>query len=494
MTMWAQRLGPLGTAIRAAAGIGLILLVMAVARWGLGVNATTVGFAFLIVVLGIATAWGLREAIAASVVAMLCFNFFFLPPVGRFTIADPQNWVALCAFLATALVASHLSNRAKMQAVEAREHQQETERLYSFSRSILLTDNTQPVGQQAARYIAQTFECPAVALYDAAEGEIYGGGAADLPGIDEQLKRVAMDGVRSADTTRLLMVLPITLGGRPIGSVALLGLCCSDGAMEALVNLVAIALERARSAEIASKAEAARQSEEFKSTLLDAIAHEFKTPLTSIKAASTSILSEPERVAPHIREFTEIIDEETDRLTLLVNEAVRMSQIEAGKVLVEKQEQHVSSFLAHVLSTFQSRLEGRSSTVDVEDNLPPASFDPDLIALALRQLIDNALKYSPPETPLRLTASWVDNALEIRVIDKGKGIPEKERDRVFQVYYRRDASKGKVPGTGLGLHIAREILRAHGGSLHVEGSAGTGAEFCLRLPLDRLPPREAARS
>ena len=98
------------------------------------------------------------------------------------------------------------------------------------------------------------------------------------------------------------------------------------------------------------------------------------------------------------------------------------------------------------------------------------------------------------EWPLVILKELVDNALEIRVIDKGKGIPEKEREKVFQVYYRRDASKGKVPGTGLGLHIAREILRAHGGSLHVEGSAGSGAEFCLRLPLDRLPPREAARS
>ncbi|QOY86922.1 ATP-binding protein [Paludibaculum fermentans] len=486
MTAWAQRLGIWGTVLRSLAGVGLVLLVSAVARVVLGVNATTVGFAFLLVVLGLATAWGLREAIAASVVAMLCFNFFFLPPVGHFTIADPQNWVALCAFLATALVASHLSNRAKMQAVEARERQQETERLYSFSRSILLTDNTQPVGQQAARFIAQTFDCPAVALYDAAEGEVYRGGAGDLPTIDEALKRVALDGVRSSDASKLLIVLPITLGGRPIGSVALLGLSCSDGAMEAMANLVAIALERARSAEIASKAEAARQSEEFKSTLLDAIAHEFKTPLTSIKAASTSILSEPERVAPDIREFTEIIDEETDRLTLLVNEAVRMSQIEAGKVLVEKQAQHVPSFLAHVLSTFQSRLEGRSATVEASEALPLVQFDSELIALALRQLIDNALKYSPPETPIRLTSAVVDGALEIRVIDQGKGIPEKEREKVFQVYYRRDTSKGKVPGTGLGLHIAREILKAHGGSLHIEGPSGAGAEFCLRLPLEAV--------
>ncbi|MGJ5820840.1 sensor histidine kinase [Paludibaculum fermentans] len=484
MSIWGRRLGVWGTVLRSLAGIALVLLVSAVARLGFGVNATTVGFAFLIVVLGLATAWGLHEAVVASVAAMLCFNFFFLPPVGLFTIADPQNWVALCAFLATALVASHLSNRAKMQAVEARERQQETERLYSFSRSILLTDTSQPVGQQAARFIAQTFECPAVALYDSAEGEVYRGGAGDLPAIDDQLKRVALDGVRTSDPSRLLMILPITLGGRPIGSVAMLGLCCSDGAMEALVNLVAIALERARSAEIASKAEAARQSEEFKSTLLDAIAHEFKTPLTSIKAASTSILSEPERVAPDIREFTEIIDEETDRLTLLVNEAVRMSQIEAGKVLVEKQAQHVPSFLAHVLSTFQSRLEGRTAVVEAADDLPPVRFDPDLISLALRQLIDNALKYSPPETPIRLTAAVAGGAMEIRVIDAGKGIPEKEREKVFQVYYRRNTSKGTVPGTGLGLHIAREILKAHNGSLHVEGAAGAGAEFCLRLPLE----------
>ena len=467
-----------------AAGVALVFLVTWLCSRVLSVNATTAGFAYLITVLGVAAARGLLEAVIVSVTAMLCFNFFFFPPVGRFTIADPQNWVALFTFLATALVASHLSDRAKRQTAEARERQRETEQLYSFSRSILLTDPARPVGFQIAQHIAQTFDCPAVALFDAQAGEVFKGGTADLIEIESRLKQVVMEGSGQSDEASGLTIIPITLGGHPIGSVALQGISCSDGALQALANLVAIALERARSAEATSQAEAARQSEEFKSTLLDAIAHEFKTPLTSIKAASTSILSQPGSLPPQFRELAEIIDEETDRLNLLVSEAGRMSEIEAGKVRLRKRPTCVESLLQEGMGHFRPRLEDRSSEVEVPANLPPVSLDPDLMSLALRQVIDNALKYSSAGAPIRVCAALGDSALEIRVIDRGPGIPERERERIFDKYYRRSSAPGQVPGSGLGLHIAREIVRAHGGDLRVEGRPGSGAEFCLSLPLE----------
>ncbi|MEX2262735.1 MAG: ATP-binding protein [Bryobacteraceae bacterium] len=477
-------------AARSAASLGLVAIVTVLCSRLLSVNATTAGFAYLIVVLAIATGWGLVEAVTASVTAMLCFNFFFFPPVGRLTIADPQNWVALGTFLVTALVASHLSNRAKRQAMEAKERQRETEQLYAFSRAILLTESSHvhPAGFQAAQHIAQTFDCPAVALYDAKAGQIYRGGTGDLPDIETKLKRVVVEGSRLAERSADIMVTPITLGGRPIGSLALKGISCSDGALQALVNLVAIALERARSAEAASRAEAARQSEEFKSTLLDAIAHEFKTPLTSIKAASTSILSDSASLSSASREMAQIIDEEADRLTLLVTEAVRMSQIEAGKVRVERRLVKLRELLRDVLAHFESRTEGRPIPVEIPSAIPEVPMDPDLIGLALRQLVDNALKYSPTGAPILIKGMRKDEALEIRVIDHGPGIPERERERIFDRYYRRHVLPGQVPGSGLGLYIAREIVRAHGGDLWVEGQMGSGSEFCISLPL------EAARS
>src|SRR3989441_8966836 len=130
------------------------------------VNATTVGFAYLVAILVVATAWGLLEATVASVVALMCFNYFFLPPVGTFTIADPQNWVALFAFLATSITASQLSARAKRRTKEAVERQREMERLYALSRAILLTDPTQPIAKQIAHEIARTFDFPGLAIFD----------------------------------------------------------------------------------------------------------------------------------------------------------------------------------------------------------------------------------------------------------------------------------------------------------------------------------------
>ena len=449
------------------------------------VNATTAGFAYLVGILAIATAWGLIEAIAASVVAMLCFNFFFLPPVGQFTIADPQNWVALFAFLATALIASHVSDREKRQARGARARQRETEQLYALSRFILLTEPSQSVGRQAAQHIARIFDLPAVALYDAKSGEIFRGGPEDLPEIEPQLKQAVMQAANVNGGGAL--VAPIHLGGRPIGSLALKTSnlsdgTLSDGALQALLNLVAIAMERVRTEEAASRAEAARQSEEFKSTLLDAIAHEFKTPLTSIKAASTSMLSGAD-VSPQVHELATIIDEEADRLSLLVTEAVRMAQIDAGTIRLDRQPMRVSDLAPRVLQYFGPRTEGRQVKVLIPSGLPPVLADRDLIALALRQLIDNALKYSPPGAPIEITAALNDRRLVIRVRDHGSGIPVRERERIFDKFYRWQGSTQHVPGTGLGLHIAREIARAHGGDVWVEGEPGEGSEFAIALPV-----------
>jgi two-component system, OmpR family, sensor histidine kinase KdpD len=417
---------------------------------------------------------------------MLCFNFYFLPPFGKFSIADPQNWVALFAFLATALVASHLSDREKQQAGDAKRRQRETEQLYALSRAILLTDPSQPVGSQAARHISEIFECEGVALYDAKTAEVFRGGADDMLDIEGKLKQVAVQGNNFVEPP--LFAAAILLGGQPIGSLALKGSSLSDGALQALLNLVAIALERVRMEEAANRADAARQSEEFKSTLLDAIAHEFKTPLTSIKAASTSMLSGTPALSPQLRELAAIIDEETDRMNQLVTEAVRMSQIDAGKIRLARESLDVLPLLANVLEHFESQAAGRSLRLSPGANLPRISADPELLSLALRQLVDNALKYSPPGSPVSVVAGLEGDRVVIRIHDRGPGIPERERERIFDKFYRRGAVPGSgagVPGTGLGLYIAREILRTHGGDLWIEAEPGDGSEFCAGLPVPK---------
>lgn len=469
-------------ALRCAFSLAIVAGITLICSRLLSVNATTAGFAYLLGVLWIATTWGIVESVLASTAAMFCFNYFFLPPVGRLVIADPQNWVALFSFLATALVASHLSDRAKKQALEARNHQRDTEQLYALSRAILLSHPDHSTGRQVAVQIARIFDCHAVALFDAPSGEIYSGGSEDLTGIESKLKQAVLEAMPLHEAASGLLVAPVSLGGRPIGSLALSRNALSDGALQALLNLVAIALERVRAEETANRAEVARQSEEFKSTLLDAIAHEFKTPLTSIRAASTALLSEGEALPAPWRELTSIIDEETDRLSLLVSDAVRMAQIDAGKIRLERSRIRVHDLCTGAFEHFGERLEGRTLSNSIGNDLPLVLVDKDLIQLALRQIIDNALKYSAPASPLEIAAQAEGDRVLILLRDRGPGIPEKYLERIFEKFYRKDPGKQHIPGSGLGLYIAREIVRAHGGELSVKSEAGQGSEFCMALP------------
>ncbi len=447
------------------------------------VNATAAGLLFLVVVLAAATARGLAVAAVVSVVATVCLNYFFLPPVGEFTIADPENWVALFTFLVTALVASHLSNGVRQQAEQARNSQRETERLYALSRAILLTAASSPIGTQAAQSIAQIFESPGVLVFDAKSGEIHRGGPGEVfdRDVEELLRDVARQGNRHRRTN--LDIWPIALGGKPIGALALAGPPISDAALQSMLNLVAIALERVRSEEAANRAEAARQSEEFKSTLLDAIAHEFKTPLTSIKAAASGLRLAEGALPPDLRELTSIIDEETDRLSQLVTEAVKMAEIDAGKTAPRRDFAGVLAMLGRAKDSFAGRGDERVLVEPSAGALPRLWVDADLIVLALRQLIDNALKYAGPASPVTCRADAGPGRVTLRVEDRGPGVPEAERERIFEKFYRRAHPREQPPGTGMGLHIAREIARVHGGDLWVESGNPSGTAFCLTLPL-----------
>lgn len=471
-----------GTVLRVALALGLVALTTWVCFHLIAVNATTAGFAYLVVILPIATAWGLVESTVASIAAMLCFNYFFLPPVGTFTIADPQNWVALFAFLATSITASQLSARARRRTAEAVDRQREMERLYALSRAILLTDSSEAVAKQIARQIAHAFESPAVVLYDRGTDEIHRAGPEDLPDVEDKLRDTALEGTQFQDPARRIIVAPIRLGGEPIGSIAMRAVSLSDAALQALSNLVAIGLEKARSQEAANRAEAARQSQELKSTLLDAIAHEFKTPLTSVKAAATSLLSRPLAPPEEQRELLTIVDEEADRLARLVTEAIQTARVEAGKLQLNRELHSAGSLVAAALRQSKPLTEGRTVEVEIAPELPLLFVDADLIQLALRQLIDNALKYSAPSAPVTVAALPSRLGVSIQVADQGPGIPLEERSQVFEKFYRSAPNRQQAPGTGMGLAIAREVARAHGGDVSVESSDGRGAVFSVSLP------------
>lgn len=441
-------------------------------------NTTTIAMTFLLATLAVATGWGLVEAIVASIAGMLCFNFFFLPPFFTFTIADTQNWVALFAFLVTAVVASQLSASARRRALEATGRQQEMERLYELSRALILVDKQSATAGQISQRIAQVFEV-SVAVFDRATDQTYKTGPIELPISDTKLRDSTLQGTAFHDRSMNLAVLPLSLGGKTAGSLAMYGGSITDTAFQAIANLAAIVMERAQAEEAASRMEAARQNEAMKSMLLDALAHEFKTPLTSIKAAASSILDEGPAAQ---KELVTVIEEESDRLDSLVTETIRMARIEAGDLQLERHPQVVADLISAALKKLRILLEDRDVRIEARSDLPQVIADAELIGLTIRQLMTNALKYANPESPIVIRARAKDGFVNISVKDSGPGIATKDLSRVFEKYYRVEDSKGRIPGTGMGLTIARDIVKAHGGEIGVESVDGQGSEFFFTLP------------
>ena len=450
-------------------------------------NHTTVALSFLLVVLFTAAAWGLLESVVASLAAMICFNVFFLPPLGTVTIADPQNWLALFVFLVSALVASKLSDTARKRALESEKRRHETERLYSLSRMILMSaGDLNQTAKDIAFRIQQVFGFQGVTLFESSLDRSFTAGEELSSPAKEALTDVARRGDMIHDPEASLVILALSLGGKPIGSLALSGRMVSDGALQATANLAALALERARNQDLAARAELSRQTQEFKSTLLDAVAHELKTPLTSIKAAVSSVLSSHQSLTPAATELLTVVDEETDHLGRMVREAIHMAKIEAGKLQLNRRRISLEVLIRMVLKDMSSRLEGRCVEIQSADGLPEVSADEDLLQLVIRQYLDNALKFSPAGSPLLVRLRAARGQVEFMVEDKGLGIAESELPLVFDRYYRGRSVQESAEGTGMGLSIAREIISAHGGKVRVESEPGTGSRFYFTLPCEGL--------
>jgi two-component system, OmpR family, sensor histidine kinase KdpD len=445
----------------------------------IAVNSTTAALTFLLAVLLIATIWGLAEAITASIAGVLAFNFFFLPPLGAFTVEDPQNWVALFAFLVTAITTSQLSARARRRTLEAQRRRRETEQLYELGRAILLDESFDRILPKAVTDIARIFDVEQAAIYDAGSEKTYRHGTAD----DEaQLREVAESGVAAHKPEENYSVAPLRLGGRPNGSLSIRG---ETGAtltlVEAIANLVAIGLERARAIERAASAEAARRNEELRAAMLDGLAHDLKTPLTAIKASVTSLISGYPRTEERKEELLTIVNEETDRLHRIVSEAIQMGRIDAGKVSLQRGPHALHQIVTGALSDL--KMSASRLRLDIPDRLPPLYVDFDLIGQAMKQLLDNADRYSPPGSAIAVSARLASDSVVVSVADSGPGVKADEQSRIFDKFYRGMHSSRFREGTGMGLSIAKGIVEAHGGKITVSAGPEGGSVFSVQLPL-----------
>jgi two-component system sensor histidine kinase KdpD len=378
----------------AALSVGLLTLILKII--GHHVNTATVSLALLLNVLFIATRWGSLPALLASIVAMLCFNFFFLQPFSTFSIAATDNWIALLAFLITAVTAGQLSGRAKRRAEEAEAGRREIERLYAELRD---------------------------------------------------------------------------------------------------------AFQRA------SHAEALRQSEKLKSALLDAVTHDLRTPLTSIKASITTLLDEirggesPVTLDRESRvEMMEVIDEESDRLSRFINGLIELARIEAGELQLRRRWGVVDEIISTALQRAEPITRNHRVELQVEKELPGVRVDERAVSEVVYTLIDNAAKYSPKGSTIRLIARRAgEELIQMAVEDEGPGIAYDLRERVFDKFFRAtrdgDVTSRQPTGTGMGLAIAKGIVEAHEGRIWIEsGEGGRGTRVVFTLPTgdeDAEPPVHA---
>jgi K+-sensing histidine kinase KdpD len=380
--------------------VGVLAVTGVLKLLGEHINSTTVALGLLLIVLFVAAGWGSRPAVLASLLGVVCFNFFYLPPVGRLHIENPDNWIAFFAFLITAATAGQLWARARRQAEAAEAGRREIERLYTE-------------------------------LQDAFER--------------------------------------------------------------------------------ASQAKALEQSERLKSALLDAVTHDLRTPLTSIKASVTTLLDDPPPRAEGEeagaldaegrREMLEVIDEETDRLNHFIEGLMELARIEAGEMRLRRRWGSIEEIVTTALGRAAPLTRNHQILVSLDSDLPTVRVDDRAVAEVVYTLVDNAAKYSPAGTSIEVQATGAGGrAVRLSVEDEGPGVPPELRERVFDKFFRAmrdgDSSTRQPSGSGMGLAIAKGIVEAHGGRIWIEEPQGKrGNRVVVTLPIgggeEAAPPRAA---
>jgi two-component system, OmpR family, sensor histidine kinase KdpD len=463
--------------------LAVVMAIVATYRHVLHVNPTTVALTFLLAVLIVSANWGLTYAVFTAVVATAAFNYYFLPPIGTFTIADPQNWVALGAFLVTAFIASKLSDRARKEAAQATRRRNEVERLYAFSQQLLVADNVVGLLNMLPQHVVRTFGFDSAAILVAGRPDVYRSDSNTRQIEADQLRTVAARGEPVMDSRDKIRYIPLRMGLRAVGAIGVSGGDLSPQTLEAVGSLVAIAIERAGAVENLGRSEAAREAEKLRTAILDSVTHEFRTPLTSIKASATSLLSGSHLEPAQKQELLTVINEESDRLNDLVEDAAQMARLEANQIELHLEPHHIEEAIERALEESQRPLAGHPVEVAVPETLPTVRFDLDRIKEALNQLLENAGKYSPAGTPIRITAEKKDSLLVVSVADRGSGIDDYEQGLIFDKFYRGREQRSRIQGTGMGLAIAKAIMEAHGGRISLTSQLGQGSVFSLILPV-----------
>lgn len=472
---------------------------------GLGVtNPTIAALTYLLVVLLAATLSTLWIAIAASILAVLALNFYFMPPVRTLTIADPENWVALFVLLVVSVIASQLSSSARERAREALARRDELSRLFDLSRDVLLTTDSETAHASLVRSIARRFQLDyvAICLPGPDKWALHEAGirSLTLPTAELDAALVAAKGVIEFDARERTYgghrdlvspegvsvgLVPLRLGGRAIGLLASAGRPVESGTLDALAGIVAIAVERTQFLDERKAAELARQSSELKSALFASLGHDLRTPLTAIRVAAGNLQAgwpnEDER-----RAQADIVVTEVDRLSRLFQNILEMARIETGAVTAQREWVVPAEIVEVAVAQVQQAIRAHRLRVTA-DHERAVQVDPHITSAAVAHLIENAAQYSPEGTTVSIDALADQEGLTVTVRDEGPGIADADLPHLFESFYRGAEARRRAVGTGMGLAITRGILAAEGGRVWAENRPEGGAQFTIAVAAPSRP-------
>ena len=439
----------------------------------------TVGFIYLLAVVIASISYGVWQAIFISLVAVCCLNYFFIPPIWSFTVADGRDWIALVSFQVCALLVSRISSREQKIARDANYQRIQMKKLYELSRGTLLFDLHHPPGSQLVQSIRRIFNADDVAIFDANTALLNHEGTWSTE--EQQIARTTFltDHNEDDHDTRTTQRV-IRIGNKSIGAMAIRGEV-DPLIANSIASLAAIAFERYRSYEKEASAESAKQAEQLRVAVLDALAHAFKTPLTAICTASSGLL-EMGTLGKTESELAELIDEESVNLNQLCTRLLQTAKLEAASVSMRTEPVIVSKLVKDVVAELSGTLKQHPIELSIEEQETPLQGDRELLTMILTQYLDNAAKYSAPDAPIDIAVRESNSELLLSVHNQGSVIQMQDRERIFERFYRSSDAKERAPGAGVGLSIVKKAAEAYRGHVWVTSAEQEGTTFFLSIP------------
>jgi two-component system sensor histidine kinase KdpD len=461
-------------------GLGIALLTFCSEKFHF--NTATVVLLYLLVLVMQSLDGRFVWSAIVAVLSAACLDFFFLPPLHSLQVADPFNILALFVFLVIALLVTRLVTKVRVEAQRAKRQAAQVEQLYELATRLLLISPDQIGGVPAVKVFRSVLGSDAVCLFDGSTNE-FGMDGVSRHDLADQTRQAYFLDRDTDDGGRQVFIRCLRIGGVRTGAIGFEGLSYPMMISGALSVLAATALERAQNFRRASNETAAAQAEVFRTAILDALAHEFKTPLATILAVIGGI-RESRSLEPEQEEMADMIESEVSRLSHLTTRLLRTARLDQQELKLRVKPIDIVSLVERVVHRYVAQSNERRVSVIREQASIEVPADRQLLELALTQLLDNAFKYSLPAGEITVHVRAEGDVITTTVSNEGHAIAPDERDRIFERFYRGARIRNLISGTGLGLYVARKIAAAHGGSLDlINDGHFQGVVFCLKLPV-----------